>query len=417
MSLSTKKANSKPVDEVSELIFLARQPIFDRNLHVVAYELLYRNAGSGGANIDDATYATAKLITNTFLETGFENISGGKQVFINLPRPFITGEMPILLDPKQVVLEILEDVCADDAAIKGAKELRAKGYTIALDDFLQTDENKDFIPLASIIKIDVLNQTEADLREQVAGFASYKVKLLAEKVETEEQHLLCRSLGFELFQGYFFCKPKILEGKPLPSNHINILTIIAKLQDRECQIQDIEKIFSNDIGMSFKLFKIINSSYYNVGRKIESIHHALVMLGLETIKKWVMLISLSSFECSPRELIVSALVRAKMSEAVAGNLGYKAEIAFTIGMFSLLDAIMEQPLAVIIENLPLSEEVKRALLDHQGQQGELLAAVISYERGVWESIDGKFMHEGCMFQAYQDALAWCATVAGKLTQR
>jgi c-di-GMP phosphodiesterase len=414
VSLLIKNKLNKSTDEESSQIFLARQPIFDRDLNVVAYELLYRNAAIATANIEDATYATAKLITNTFLEIGFEDISGGKLVFINLPRPFITGEMPIPLDPARVVLEVLEDVCADDASIQGVKALVASGYSIALDDFVQTDANRNFIPLANIIKIDVLNVPEAVLREQVAGFASCNVKLLAEKVETDEQYLLCKSMGFELFQGYFFCKPKILESRQLPSSQLNLLAIIAQLQDPECRMQDIEKIFNNDIGMSFKLFKIINSSFYNLGKKIESIHHALILLGLENLKKWIVLISFSSSNASSRELLVSALVRAKMSETMAANLGFKAEVAFTVGMFSLLDAFMEQPLELIVNSLPLSEEVRSALLKHRGDQGQLLAAVIQYEKGDWDVIDKKFLHKGKMFQAYRDALSWCANVAAEL---
>ncbi len=414
MSLFIKNKLNKTTDEESSQIFLARQPIFDRELNVVAYELLYRNAATTVADFDDATYATAKLITNTFLEIGFEDISGGKRVFINLPRPFITGEMPIPLDPQRVVLEVLEDVCADDASIQGVNELIASGYSIALDDFVQTDANKRFIPLANIIKIDVLHATEAELREQVASFAHYNVKLLAEKVETDEQYLLCKSLGFELFQGYFFCRPKILEFRQLPSSQLNLLSIIAQLQDPDCRIQDIEKIFTNDIGMSFKLFKIINSSFYNVGRKIESIQHALILLGLENLKKWVVLISFSSSNTNSRELLVSALVRAKMSETVAASLGFKSEVAFTVGMFSLLDAFMEQPLEFIVNSLPLSEEVRVALLRHKGDQGQLLAAVIQYEKGDWDFIDKKFLQKGKIFQAYRDALSWCSNVSAEL---
>jgi EAL and modified HD-GYP domain-containing signal transduction protein len=416
VGLLEKIMPKKSTAVASNQVFLARQPIFDSALEVVAYELLYRHAGSGPAVIDDATFATTKVITNSFLELGIENISYGKKVFINLPRPFITGEMPMVLDPDMVVLEILEDVFADEAAMQGVNNLVARGYTIALDDFVQTEANQEFIPLASIIKIDILNLTEAALRQQVASFSSFRGQLLAEKVETQEQFHLCKSLGFDLFQGYFFCKPKILEAKQLPASQIAMLTIIAKLQDADCEIHDIEKIFINDIGLSYKLFRIINSCGYSIGKKIESIHHALVLLGLNTLKKWVMLITLSGSDTQPRELINAALIRAKTCGNVAVKLGYKSDSAFTIGMFSLLDAIMSQPLELLVENLPLMAEVKTALLRREGELGELLCAVIKYETDDWDSIDDKFLNEGQLLIAYQDAVVWCGKITEELAR-
>jgi EAL and modified HD-GYP domain-containing signal transduction protein len=405
-----KAAAESPANQV----FLARQPIFDTDLKVVAYELLYRNAGIGPAVIDDATFATAKLITNSFLEVGIENISNGKKVFINLPRPYITGEMPMVVNPDLVVLEILEDVFADPEAMEGVKKLVARGYTIALDDFVQSDANRDFIPMASIIKIDILNMTDDALRQQVASFSMFKGQLLAEKVETQEQYHLCKNLGFELFQGYFFCMPKILESRQLPASEMAMLTVISKLQDPNCEIHDIERIFINDIGLSYRLLRIVNSSRYNTGRKIESIQHALVLLGLNALKNWITLITLTGSDTQPQELINAALIRAKTCEHIAGKMGYRPEIAFTIGMFSLLDAIMSQSLEHLLENLPFVSEVKLALLKREGNLGELLVAVTRYETGDWDSIEKKFLNEGDMLNGYREAIAWCGKISDEL---
>jgi EAL and modified HD-GYP domain-containing signal transduction protein len=281
---------------------------------------------------------------------------------------------------------------------------------------VQTEANQEFIPLASIIKIDILNMTEAALRQQVASFSLFSGKLLAEKVETQQQFHLCKSLGFDLFQGYFFCKPKILEARPLPASQLAMLMVIAKLQDPACEIQDVEKIITHDIGLSYKLFRIINSAGYNVGRKIESIQHALVLLGLNALKKWVMLITLSASDTQPQELINAALIRAKTCENIAGKLGYKSETAFTIGMFSLLDAIMSQPLEQLVENLPLMAEVKTALLRREGELGELLSAVVQYETGDWDNIHPKFLTAGKLLNAYQDALLWCGKITEELSR-
>ncbi|HTR00175.1 MAG TPA: HDOD domain-containing protein, partial [Candidatus Acidoferrum sp.] len=349
-----------------------------------------------------------------FLTLGFDTIASGKPVFINLPRKFITGEIPLPVDPGVVVLEILEDISADPDALKGAQELVRQGYTLALDDFVETPQNSAFIQHASYIKVDVLNLSNDELRRQTAALKRFKVPLLAEKVETQACFELCKQLGYQYFQGYFFSKPALMEGRELTTNQLAMLNILAKLQNPECNVEDLEQIIGNDVGLSYKLLKIINSSFYNVGKTVESIQHALILLGLNMLKKWVTLITLSSTPGKSSELLISALLRARHCESLAEKYKLKSDIAFTVGMFSLLDAIMDQPLPALLEKLPLTLEVKQALLEGKGELGALLKAVVAFQRGEWVAIDPRFTHDAAIQKAYDQALAWCGQVKDDL---
>ncbi len=413
--LAKKFKNRKfPAEEVVARVYLARQPIFDDNREIFAYELLYRSGNANSACFDNADKATSELITNTFLSVGFDSISNGKKVFINLPRKFITGELPLPLDPEIVVLEVLEDVSADPQVLAGLEALIKQGFAIALDDFVETAENEAFLKHANFIKVDVLCVSDDELRAQANSLKRLGVPLLAEKVETEARFQLCRQLGFQYFQGYFFSKPAMLEGKELSANQVSMLNILAKLQNPDCRVEELEQIIGHDLGLSYKLLKIINSSFYNVGKTVESIQHALVLLGLNSLKKWVTLITLSSAKNKTSELLVLALLRARHCECMAEKLKLKPEAAFTVGMFSLLDAIMDQPLPLLLAQLPLSMEVKRALLEGRGDLGELLEAVIHHEEGNWQEIHDRYTIDDAMQQTYEQALTWCRQIKDDL---
>jgi c-di-GMP phosphodiesterase len=408
------KKTPEKIEQSSTDIYLARQPIFDSNRQVHAYELLYRSGKVGGANVFDADKATSTVIANAFLNIGIEEISNGKPVFINLPRKFITGEIPLELDPELVVLEVLEDISADKLALKGIQELVKRGYTVALDDFILGPNNEAFLPFASYIKVDVLGISDEELRRQTEQLLPSGIPLLAEKVEDEARFQLCAELGYQYFQGYFFSKPTLVEGKELSSNQLALLNILAKLQNPDCQVEDLERIVATDVGLSFKLLKIINSSYYNVGKTVESIQQALILMGLSSLRKWVTLITLSSTQTKASELMVMALLRAKHCENLAGKFKVKGDAAFTVGMFSLLDAIMDQPLSVLVKQLPLSPEVKEALLSGTGELGALLLAVAHYEHGNFDCIEARFMRNSLINDCYKDALKWCDAIRADL---
>ena len=395
-------------------VFLARQPILDRNLEVFAYELLYRSGDQNSASFQDAAVATSKLIANTFMSIGFDNIAQGKPVFINLPRQFITGEIPLPLPSEGVVLEILEDISADKAALQGVEDLAKRGYTLALDDFVETESNRAFIPHASYIKVDVLPLSDDELISQTQKLKRYKLPLLAEKVETIERFQLCKDLGYEYFQGYFFSKPHIIEGKALGANQSTVLNILTRLQDPECSVEELERVVGSDVGLSYKLLKIINSSYYSLGKTVGSIQQALILLGLNLLKKWVMLISLFSVPGKSSELVVSALLRARHCELLAEKMRLRPDAAFTVGMFSLLDALMDRRLPDLLDNLPFSDEVKAALLHGEGELGGLLRNVIAFQQGRWDQLEARYTQDDSLQRTYEKALIWCGHVKADL---
>ncbi|OUR64571.1 histidine kinase [Methylophaga sp. 42_25_T18] len=370
-------------DIISNSIALARQPIFDNDLNTYAYELLFRGdlANESGVTEFNGDLATSQVINHTFMEFGIDRVIGNKLGFINLTRAFLTGEIPLPFDNKQFVLEILEDIVIDDEIINAVKKFSSQGFTIALDDFIYHEELKPIIALADIIKIDLLALTEQELIEHVEILKQENVKLLAEKVETEEQFQLCKKLGFDYYQGYFFCKPSIIDDKPLPDNKVVALRLLHSLQNPNISIDEIESLVSQDLSLSFKLLRCLNSAAFSLPKKVESLRQAVVYLGLKTIKSWATIIAFSSIEASSNEVMTTTLIRAKMAEELAPAFNCDSETGFMAGLFSPLDAMLNKPMPELLQSLPMDDTIKGALQDFEGDLGKLLLFVVSYEQG------------------------------------
>jgi len=397
-----------PADQLStDEIFVGRQAILDPKLNTYAYELLFRCSDSNFANVTDGNKATSHVINNAFLEIGLEQIVQHHFAFINLTREFLLGEIPFPLPAGKVVLEVLEDVAVDDELLSSLKDLKNNGYIIALDDFVLNDTNRALIPLADIIKIDLMALSQQALIEHAKELKLHNVKLLAEKIETKQEFELCKQLGFDYFQGYYFSKPDIVVGKQLPPNRLALLEMVSTLQNPDCGFDEIEKIISKDVAISYKLLRIINSSYYSLAKPVASIQRALVVLGLQPLRNWVTIIGLSQIDDKPKELINTSLIRAKMCELLAVELACDKSSAFTIGLFSMLDVLMDQPLKELLDKLPLASEVSDALIGYNGCMGELLAMVVAYEKTNWnelEKVANVPVH--MLRQSYIDSIEW-----------
>jgi len=390
-----------------ENVYIGRQPIYDSSLNVYAYELLFRSGEENQANVIDGDHATTEVILNTFTEIGLTKIIGKHKAFINLTRSFLLGIYPLPECQDQVVLEILEDIEIDDKIISAVKNLSQQGYTIALDDFVYHKKLEPLIILADIIKIDVLALTREELVEHVDILKKYKVKLLAEKVETQEEFEFCQTLKFDYYQGYFFCKPNIIKGKRPPANKLAAMRILAKLHDNSSNPKEVEELIIQDITMSIRLLRYINSSMYKVTRKVESISHAIILLGLSTVKSVATLVVLSKMEDKPQELIITSLVRAKMSEYIAQQYHPELkEMAFTTGLFSIIDAVMDKPMDEILAQLPLSEEIIECLINDKGILSEILTTVIAYERNDFEALKTITISSDELRKAYLSAISW-----------
>lgn len=395
-------------------IFIARQPIYDRKLHVYAYELLYRGGEDNHANVIDGDDATSQVLVNALMDIGLPELVEQSLAFINLTERYIVEGLPPSLVQDSVVLEVLEDIKPTEAVIKGLEKLKADGHMIALDDFVCDDENLALVELADIIKIDLLALPGTTLAEQVKKLRPMGVRLLAEKVETPEEFEYCKALGFEYFQGYFFCKPNIVKGAHTPSSRMAIMQLMAKLQDPDLEFSELQALVSQDVSLSYRILRYINSAHFSLGKKIESIQKAISFLGLNTIKTWVTILAMSSIDDKPYELILTALIRAHMCEKLSANTSVSADNAFTVGLFSALDAFIDKPLDEILDALPLSDELNHALLEQRGELGGMLSVVLSYERGQWNDV-ASFHYDGSdLRDAYLSSIRWASEISNSL---
>ncbi|GAA3920585.1 EAL and HDOD domain-containing protein [Litoribacillus peritrichatus] len=391
---------------------LARQPIFDSGLAVAAYELLFRNSETNEANvIDGEDSATSQVLLSAFSENDISQLTGVVPGFVNFTKNLLLSDVPF--DKKGLVIEVLEDITDSNEVILAITELKNQGYTIALDDFVYSPDKTELIKLCDIIKVDLMAYPDRKaFLADVKKIQRTRKRLLAEKIETHEEFELCKALGFELFQGYFFAKPQLIKGKRLSYNKQVVLTLIAQFQSPDVKWSDLESALLKDPELTFKLLKLVNSAAYSKGRKVTSVKQALTWLGLKKIKSWVILLSLSNLDDKPKELTAVALVRAKTCELLSKKFdSIDSDIFFTVGMLSCLPAFMDVPMKLLLEKLPLSEEVVQALLHYKGHLGIVLAAVLAHENGLWDKINWKLLktmqiHDQDINTFYRTAVTW-----------
>ena len=399
-------------------IYIGRQPIYDRKLGVYAYELLFRAASDNSAKFTDGDQATSDVIVNTFLEIGLDNIVGNRLAFINLTRAFFVGEHTISLPRDRVVLELLEDIEADEEVVNSVKRLSGQGYSIALDDFIYHESLQPLVQLADIVKIDIMAMSRDEIFEHVQALRQHPLRLLAEKVETQEEHDYCMELGFDYFQGYFFAQPKVIRGQRLPNNRLAILKLLSRLQDPEISTKQLEELIAQDVAFSYRILRYVNSAAYAPPRKIESIHQAVVRLGMQTIKSWATLLAMSQVDNKPAELVVTAMIRGKMAEEMGRALGAEQpDSFFTVGLFSALDALMDNSMEEILTQLPLADHIAQALLHKGGGlHGEVLTCVLAYERGEWENLGCSQLGTHRIRTCYLEAVQWANTACQQLIE-
>jgi EAL and modified HD-GYP domain-containing signal transduction protein len=392
-------------------IYLARQPIYDRRLNVHAYELLYRNGEENSARIFDGDAATAQVLVNALIEIGLPDIIGASHAFINLTRYHILEGLPAQLAQDRVVLEVLEDILPSAELIQALQALRAAGFRIALDDFVYSADKQQLMEVADIVKLDLPALPGGALTEQVKALRAFPVELLAEKVETPEEYEYCKALGFDYFQGYFFCRPHIITGRASPSNRMAILQLLATLQDPQLDFGELQTLIARDVSLSYRILRYINSAHFNIGRKIESIQQAVTLLGLKTIRTWVAILAMTSVDDKPYELILTALIRAHMCESLAAVAQESTEHAFTVGLFSVLDAFLDKTLDDVLHSLPLSDDLNDALLQHRGCLGELLRLVLDYERGHWDAVTDSPLDATTLRDTYLQSIQWANEIS------
>jgi len=396
--------------------FVARQAIFDTKLDVVGYELLFRRAAHETTAIfDDRDRASMRVLLDSFLDLGLDQLVGQLPAFLNLTRTFFLSAQNMPLPRDRVVLELLEGEHVDAPLIESVRGYAQGGYRIALDDFEFAPGMEPLLEIADIVKIDVLNLSPSQVEEQVRIARPYDVVLLAEKVETTQNYEFCKDLGFDLFQGYFLCRPNVLGGHRIPANRLATLRLLSKLQDPHVELDALDKIIREDLSLSYKLLRLINSAYYGLPQKVESIRQTLVLLGLQHIRAWVSLLTLSTLDDKPDELLATAMIRAKMCEKLAEAVdAINAEVYFTTGLFSTLDAMLDMTMEDILEQLPLAAELQAALLEGKGSMGAALDCVLAYERGDWDEVDFRGLESHEIRGAYLEAVEWCQSAGAEI---
>jgi EAL and modified HD-GYP domain-containing signal transduction protein len=398
-------------------IYVGRQPIYNKSLGVFGYELLFRAGHNNAAVMDDITAdgATSTTIINSFLEIGLEKLVGNRFAFINLTEGFLNKEEALPFGPKQVIIEVLEDIPINLQLLKSIKRLSEAGFTIALDDFIFNPTLKPLVAMADIVKIDIMQLSQKELIKHVKILRKFKAKLLAEKIETMEEFEFCTQLGFDYFQGYFLSKPKIIKSKSLPTNKLAVLNLLSALHNPHSEIDELEEAISFDVSISFKILKLINSAFFNFPGTVESIRQAIVILGRNQLRGWASMLAMSNLDNRPSEMIHMAMTRAKMCELLAEAAGLEPlDSYFTVGLFSALDILMEKELNEIIKPLPLGEDLIIALLRKEGVLGEALRCVLAYETSDFDNAKFQNLEPNDIFVTNIEAVSWANMVIDTL---
>ena len=394
-------------------VFVARQPIFNRGEQSVAYELLYRESEINSFTHIDGDEATADVIINGFFNIGVEELSEGKKCFINFTENLLNLKLPTYFEPESIVVEILEDIPINKELVSICQELKELGYTIALDDFA-IQESYELLPellkYIDIIKIDFLQTSLYDRRRMITRYKSYQVTFLAEKVETREEFELALKDGFDLFQGYFFSKPDVLSAQDIPAYFQTHYQISEELSKQEPNINDIASKIEQDVALSYKLLRLINTAAFFTRNKINSIKHALVFIGLKEFKKWIYVLTIKQIDheknTGQEEVIKLSLIRAHLCEQLSQKIGKNDSSPYLLaGMFSLIDNLLHCSIDDALQKLPLSDEIKDAINGKNNEIGKVLNWTIQIEKCNWNLSDLPLTANE-VSECYRNAIQW-----------
>jgi EAL and modified HD-GYP domain-containing signal transduction protein len=403
--------------------FIGRQPILDRKQEIFGYELLFRAAGDHEtAQFESQAQASASVISSALSNFGLQDVLGDKFGFLNITSGVLHSEMLELLPIEQTVLEILETIELDDNVRLRCNELKSMGFLIALDDHIYAPEHSVFYKMVDIIKVDIMATDPLELPKIAADLRKFPVVLLAERVETIEVFEQCMACGFELFQGYFFERPVIIRQNRIDPSGIAMMKLLQQLNE-DWDIDSVEDTFRENPSLTFNLLKLVNSVMIGLREKIKNIRHAIMLLGINHLRRWVQLALFAGKDerglNSP--LLEMAAVRGRLMELLMiqctglSRTSDQVETAFLTGILSLLDALYETPMDHIVKSLNLSEDMAAALLNHEGQLGKLLLLSEKLEKtdfvAVQELLDSLSISLDQLLAAQLDAFNWRNSIA------
>jgi len=399
-------------------VFVARQPLFNRMEEVYGYELLYRHNNMNSFPNINGDQATTEVLINSFFNIGIDKLSDGKPCFINFTENLLELRLPTYFQPRDIVIEILESVIPSQKIIDICIELKQLGYKLALDDFIFDKSNpysQSLLLLADMIKVD-FQQTTKETRSDLETLAKKNnIELVAEKLETKEEYEQAKNKGYHYFQGYYFSRPLIMSTHDVPIYIHTYYKILELLNDEDPDINRISKLIEQDISLSYKLLKLINTLGYGMKQKVTSIKNAIIYIGLIELQKWIYVLTVRENEWKNGisfEVMHNCLIRSKMCESVAKLIPGRQEYGsfFLTGMFSLMDTIMNRDMATILSDLPLDETIVQALSGEKNIQRDVLQLVIAAETADWTRIGlgckELNIQEKELFKEYAESISW-----------
>ncbi len=395
--------------------FLARQPILTREEQVFGYELLFRDGPDNYFRSLDPDAASRDTLDASTL-MGLDVLCGNRRAFINCTREVLLKDFITLLPSNQAVVEILESVPPDDQVMATCQRLKEAGYWIALDDFVSNDPRIRLTEMADVIKVDMKATTPLERDELVRQFGSWSCRMLAEKVETREEFLGARKAGFLYFQGYFFRQPEIVATREIPANRIHYIQMLQAVSRDELDHKEIEGLIKSEASLCYRLLRYMNSASFAFVNEIHSVKHALALLGEREVRRWVRLVAtLAAGSGKSSELVSAALVRGRFCENLSTKIQHEGSDLFLMGLFSLMDAILEMPMADLLASVPVDQETKLVLLTGTGRLRPLYRLMMARESGEWEHVRELArelqINESAIAEAYWHALEWARAVS------
>ena len=397
-------------------VFIARQPIFDRAKRVHAYELLFRGGFENFCPPVDSNKAATETIQAAWLTFGLSALIGQKKAFTNFTRDLLVAGHGLALPAESTVVELLETIDGDPEVLAACHHLKDEGYTLALDDFVYRSALDPLIAIADVVKIGFGESDPAEQAAHVRRVSHHSPKLLAEKVETPQEYDLAKSLGFDYFQGYFFCKPETIQGRALSGTPLTYLKLLQCVTKMDFDIDELESIIAVDVSATHSLMKYLGSAAFSFRAEVRDIRHGLVLLGREQTRRFVALVALGEMgRHKPSEILVTAAARAKFCEMVGGDLGLadRRPELFLMGALSLVDAMLDRPMSQVLAELPLAADLEQALLGNSSPLRPALEFVRRYEQGDWAACARLENSTGVSgvtaYTHYREAASWATS--------
>jgi EAL and modified HD-GYP domain-containing signal transduction protein len=397
--------------------FVARQPILNRHRRLFGYELLFRDGISNSFPVMDGGVATSNLLSSSFFTVGIDHITNGHRAFINFTEEMLIKGIPSMFPASAIVVEILEDVAPTADVIWACQNLVNKGYMLALDDFVYDQKYVPLLEIAKIVKIDFAQTSLEQIGEMVEIAKKYQCKLLAEKIETYEEYELANTMGFVYFQGYFFARPEVLKNKEISSSQMVYMQLILEINRAEFKVDNLENLIKQDVAISYKLIKYLNSAYYSRLQPIASLRQAIAFLGEQGTRLFVSVIATSKLsENKPDEIIRISCIRARFLELLGAETKQEPGVLFLLGLFSLLDAMLDANMDYLMQHLPVTPEIAQALVHQTGPLYPYLYLIQMYEVGKWSELDaaiqGLHLDSSKILASYLDAVRWAGFFIG-----